>query len=636
VISALTLALLVGLFGGLFVMQVARRLQLVRRAPGSLRLDAAPARTSRFLREVVFQSKVIAEKPVVGLAHALVFWGFVAFAGYSGAQFLKGLHIVDLTGTPGFRFYALALVPFAIGVLAGIGLLVVRRLAVRPEALGPLSWESVLIGGFIATLMITFLLDFRLAEGPAATINWWLHALVILVFLALIPNSKHLHLVLSPVTVFLKSRELGDVRNLDFEKEEVGVETVAHLERKQVLDAFTCVECGRCQMNCPAYGTGKLLNPKTLILRNEVALLEGRMGATLAEVYDPGVLWQCTTCGACENQCPVGVEHLPLVIGARRGLVSNGEAPDALGAMYNHLERRGNIWGLTSDVRQKFVVSAGLETFDAARHEHLIWLGCAGSYEADFQKALRSLFGILRAHHVTFGVLAKERCTGDVAKRTGNEYLFQELATANIADLQAAGVKKILTACPHCLKTLGEDYRRFGFDADVQHSAVFVLGLMSASAPERYSAAENRPDRDSPRAAGSEAVALHDPCYLARYAGHAAEPRHLLARVGAVVREPARSGRNPFCCGAGGGLLFEEHEEGTRISQRRFEQLEATGARTIVTACPFCAIMLKGAQASANSDTEVVDLMALVGARIQSASAAPPGGAQPTPARRGP
>ena len=273
------------------------------------------------------------------------------------------------------------------------------------------------------------------------------------------------------------------MRNLDFEKEEVGLETVGQLEKKQVLDAFTCVECGRCQMNCPAYATGKLAQPEDAdpAERSRAARRAARREAGRRQ-YDAGVLWQCTTCGACEQQCPVGVEHLPLVIGARRGLVSNGEAPDALGAMYNHLERRGNIWGLTSDVRQKFVASAGLETFDPSRHEYLMWLGCAGSYDADFQKSLRSLFAILRAHGVTFGVLAKERCTGDLAKRTGNEYLFQELATANIADFEAAAVKKILTACPHCLKTLGEDYRRFGFEAEVQHSAVFVSGLVGRPA----------------------------------------------------------------------------------------------------------------------------------------------------------
>ena len=612
-LSALVLALLVVLFGGLFVVQLSRRLLLVGRAKGTLRTDHVPARVSRFLREVVFQSEVIAGKPAVGLAHALVFWGFVAFVGYSGCQFLKGLGVVDLTGTSSFHYYALALAPFALGVLGGIIFLVIRRVVFRPEALGPLSGESVLIGVFIATLMITFLLDFRLTEGPAAAVNWWLHSIIILVFLALIPGSKHFHLVLSPATVFLKSPVLGEVRNLDFEKEEVGLETLADLEKKQVLDAFTCVECGRCQMNCPAYATGKRLNPKKMILQNEDALLIGRMDATLVEVYDPGVLWQCTTCGACEQQCPVGVEHLPLILGARRGLVSNGEAPDALGAMYNHLERRGNIWGLTSDVRQKFVTSAGLETFDPERHEYLMWLGCAGSYEADFQKALRSLFEILRARQVTFGVLAKERCTGDLAKRTGNEYLFQELATANIADFQAAGVKKILTACPHCLKTLSEDYKPFGFDVEVQHSVVLVSKIAGDL-----------------RLPGAEAVALHDPCYLARYAGHTKEPRDLLARAGAVVKEPERSGDNPFCCGAGGGLLFEEHEEGTRISQRRFEQLQATGAGTIVTACPFCSIMLKGAQASANAITQVVDLMTFVDGRIKSAAAAaPPPGARP-------
>jgi hypothetical protein len=245
VVSALILALLIGLFGGLFVVQVVTRLRLVRRAPGALATDHVPARVARFVREVVFQSKVIAARPVVGLAHALVFWGFVAFTGYTVGQFLAGLRIVDITHTAAFEWYARALVPFAVAVLVGIVGLVIRRVAVRPEALGPLSWESVLIGGFIATLMITFLREaFHLDEGLAASVNWWLHTVVLLVFLALIPNSKHFHLVLSPVTIFLASPTLANVRNLDFEREEVGLETVAHLEKKQVLDAFTCVECG--------------------------------------------------------------------------------------------------------------------------------------------------------------------------------------------------------------------------------------------------------------------------------------------------------------------------------------------------------------------------------------------------------
>jgi Fe-S oxidoreductase len=379
---------------------------------------------------------------------------------------------------------------------------------------------------------------------------------------------------------------------------------VKDLEKKMVLDALTCVECGRCQVNCPAWGAGKELNPKALILQTQDALVAGRREAKLGEIYSEKVLWQCTTCGACENQCPVGIEHVPLIIGSRRGLVSNGDAPPYLGGMYNNLERRHNIWGLGYEQRQKFIEAAGLELFDPARHEWLVWLGCAGAFEADYQKSLRALFDILRARKVSFGVLEKERCNGDPAKRTGNEYMFQELATGNVETLRSAGVSKILTSCPHCLKTLGDDYRRFGYGAEVVHSSVFVAGLLG----------DVRRD-GSPH----ESVAFHDPCYLGRYAGHVEEPRELLTRFGADIREPVRNRDNPYCCGAGGGLLFADKEEepGTRISDVRFKQLQETGAATVVTACPFCSIMLKGAQATAQSDTQFVDLMTFVKDRLQ-------------------
>jgi len=594
--------LLVLAFAAAFAAQVAPRVRLFLSARDNIRVpdDESGDRLLRFLSEIVFQSRTIAERPAVGLAHLGVFWGFVAFSLYTTIEFAHGLGLVDLTGTRWFGICAWVLVPFAVAVLAGIIGLLVRRVFVRPPTLGAsLSWESVLIGGFIVTLMVTFLLDVAGLSGVAARINWWVHALVILGFMVLIPGSKHFHLLLAPATVYLRSTTLATVPNLDFELEQVGLEKVGDLERKQVLDAFTCVECGRCMANCPATATGKALNPKTLILQGEAALLAGNMDARLAEVFDAGVLWQCTTCGACERQCPVGVEHLPVIVGARRGLVSNGEAPNALGAVYNHLERRGNIWGLGADQRQKFVASAGLEIFDAGRHEYLVWLGCAGAFEADYQKALRSLFAILRTCGVTFGVLARERCTGDVAKRTGNDYQFQELARANIDDLTAARVTRIVTGCPHCLRTLGVDYAEFGFYAEVEHAAVLVARLMR--------------DVGLPL---TGTVTFHDPCYLGRYAGHVDEPRDLLRRAGVTVTEPARSGSNPFCCGAGGGLLFEEHEQGKRISQERLEQLQATGASTIVTACPFCSIMLKGAQASGSAQANVVDLMTFVEPRV--------------------
>jgi Fe-S oxidoreductase len=621
--GTIVLWMLVVIFAGVFAAQVATRVRLIAAAPNTFSLEQPGARVGRFLVDVIGQRQTIKERPVAGLAHAFVFWGFVAFGGYTTVEFLYGLGIVDFRHAGWFALYRGILTPFAVAVLAGIVYLLVRRAFVRPVALGDrVSVESVVIGLFIATLMATFLLTWVIDEASVAgRVNWWVHSLVILAFLALIPASKHFHLVLSPVTVLLKSPELGNLPNLDFEKEQVGLEVVKDLGSKSVLDAFTCVECGRCMVNCPAWGAGKELNPKTIILRTKDALLEGTRDRRLADIYTEKELWQCTTCGACENQCPVGIEHLPILIGSRRGLVSNGDAPGYLGSMYNNLERRSNIWGLGYDQRQKFVDMAALETFDPARHDLLVWLGCAGAFEADFQKSLRSMFEILRAKKIRFGVLSKERCTGDPAKRTGNEYMYQELANANIQDLKAAGPKKILTSCPHCVKTIGDDYRKFGYEVEIVHSAVYIeeltrgdLALAAHATPSESTASGGRIPGDR------ETVTYHDPCYLARYGGKTDEPRALLARFGADVTEPERNRENPYCCGAGGGLLFADKEEepGARISDVRFKQLRATGASTVVTACPFCSIMLKGAQTSAPDAGEVhfVDLMTYVNGRL--------------------
>ncbi len=607
----LVLWLLVLAFGGAFAAQVATRVRLIAAAENNFSVDRIGFRVRRFLADVVAQRATIRERPVVGLAHAFVFWGFVAFAVYTAVEFLKGLGIVDLTHTRAFALYRVALTPFAVAILAGIVYLLIRRGVARPIALGAtVSVESIVIGGFIAVLMITFLLTFRLPEeSVAGRANWWTHTLVILAFMALIPASKHFHIVLSPITVFLKSPVLGNVPNLDFEKEEVGLEAVKDLKSKMVLDALTCVECGRCQVNCPAWGAGKELNPKAIILQTQDALVAGERDRRLGEIYSEKVLWQCTTCGACENQCPVGIEHLPILIGSRRGLVSNGDAPEYLGAVYKHLERRGNIWGLGYDQRQRFVDLAGLEIFDPRKHDVLVWLGCAGAFEADFQKSLRSLFDILRAKGVTFGVMSKERCTGDPAKRTGNEYMFQELAKSNIEDLKAAGPKTILTSCPHCVKTIGDDYRRFGYEVAIVHSSVYVEQITRGMRSD----------------AAHQTVTFHDPCYLGRYFGKVEEPRALLNRFGGDISEPVRNRENPYCCGAGGGLLFADKEEapGSRISDVRFKQLQDTGADTVVSACPFCSIMLKGAGASAGAAGErvqFVDLMTYVNGRLQTAT----------------
>src|SRR5258706_6450078 len=386
-----------------FVLQVARRVQLIAAAPNTFSVDDLPFRLKRFLLDVVLQRRTIRERPITGFMHALVFWGFVAFGGYTSVEFMSGLGIVDLTQTLWFYGYRLALTPFAVAVFVGIVYLLIRRAFVRPIALGDhVSIESIVIALFIVTLMTTFFLAFRLEEGTLAErVNWWAHMTVILAFMALIPASKHFHLVLSPITVFLKSPELGNLPNLDFEKEQVGLETLKDLGSKMRLDAFTCVECGRCQVNFPAWGAGKELNPKAIILQTQDALLGGRIETKLGEGYSEKVLWQCTTCGACENQCPVGIEHLPILIGSRRGLVSNGDAPDYLGAMYNNLERRSNIWGLGYDQRTKFVQSATLETFDPTKHDVLVWLGCAGSVDHDVPQTPNSHFEILGSRRLS-------------------------------------------------------------------------------------------------------------------------------------------------------------------------------------------------------------------------------------------
>jgi ferredoxin len=273
--ATFVLWLLVVGFVGVFAAQVATRVRLILAAPDTFHVDDIGGRVARFAIDVIGQRKTIQERPVAGTAHALVFWGFLAFGLYTTVEFLKGLGIVDLTDSAWFHAYRVVLTPFAVAVLAGIVYLAIRRGVFRPPALGThVSYESIIIAAFIATLMITFLLTWRLDEASAAgRVNWWVHALVILAFLALIPASKHFHLVLSPITVFLKSLELGNVPNLDFEKEQVGLEAVKDLSRKTVLDAFTCVECGRCQENCPAWGAGKALNPKTLILQTQDTLL---------------------------------------------------------------------------------------------------------------------------------------------------------------------------------------------------------------------------------------------------------------------------------------------------------------------------------------------------------------------------
>ena len=321
------------------------------------------------------------------------------------------------------------------------------------------------------------------------------------------------------------------------------------------------------------------------------------------------MLWQCTTCGACENQCPVGIEHLPILIGARRGLVSNGDAPEYLGAMYNNLERRSNIWGLGYDQRTE-VRRSRRRSRPSIRRSTTCWSGSAApaSFDADFQKSLRSLFEILRASGVRFGVLSKERCTGDPAKRTGNEYMFQELANAQHRGSEGRRPEED----PDVVPALREDDRRRLPEVRLRGRDRPLVGVRrGADARDARSADAGARRRRSPSTTRATSDATP-----ARSTSRA----RCSTRFGADISEPERNRDNPYCCGAGGGLLFADKEEepGSRISDVRFKQLQATGANTVVTACPFCSIMLKGAQAPARRrDTQFVDLMTYVNGKLQ-------------------
>ena len=467
-------------FVGAFAAQVATRVRLIAAAPEPFSFDDLGFRLQRFVLDVVLQRRTIRERPLVGLAHAFVFWGFVAFGGYTLVEFLHGLGIVDLTGTRWFWAYRILLIPFATAVLGGILFLLVRRAFVRPVALGTtVSIESIVIALFIATLMVTFLLGFNLDEDTmAGRVNWWAHMLVILAFLALIPGVEA---SASGAVADHGVPEVAGARPRAESRFREGRGRPRDRQGSRQQDRARRVHVRRVRAlpgELPGVGRGEgAESERRSSCRRRRRCSPGERDAKLGEVYSEKVLWQCTTCGACENQCPVGIEHLPIIIGARRGLVSNGEAPGVSRrdvqqprAPQQHLGPRLRP---AAEVRRR---RPALEIFDPAKHDVLVWLGCAGSFEADFQKSLRSMFDILRAKQVRFGVLSKEQCTGDPAKRTGNEYMFQELANANIEDLKAAGPKKILTSCPHCVKTIGDDYRRFGYEVEIVHSSVFVAG----------------------------------------------------------------------------------------------------------------------------------------------------------------
>lgn len=575
-----------------------------KRDPG-FTWGSTAARVRNFVWEVLLQGKVIRERPLPGIAHALVFWGFLAFALVTIDHLLRGLHLSLLSPDGLFgRFYFGFAGAFAIAVIVSMAGLAVRRFLVRPRWLGVLSKESAIITALILTLMLTYLANWLyLAEDSAAgRVNWWLHTLALLTFLPLIPKTKHLHLLLSPVTVFLRRGSFSRIPALEGD-EDFGIETGRDITNIVALQAFSCVECGRCTEHCPANNTGKLLDPKKIALGVRQYLRDhGANGAEpIVGKYVPEeMLWQCTTCGACEYQCPVGVEHLPIIVGLRRGLVNTGKWEDPYGEkVFLALEKYGNVLGFASSERDKFVSKQAMPVFDGTQ-EYCLWLGCMGAYDPGAREIIISLIRVLEHLGVRWGVLKKERCTGDPVRRLGNDLLVASLAEFNSEQFHSAGVVKLLTICPHCVRTIAEDWKEFGVEVQIEHHSTFLA---------RHAARLNDGKAHQP-------IVFHDPCYLGRYQNEYEAPR-IVAGQGREVAEAARNHERSFCCGAGGGRMFLGEEEGKRVNVERAEQLVSTGASTIAAACPFCSTMFRDALSQvAPNGPKLVDIAQIAAASL--------------------
>ncbi len=561
-------------------------------------------RIRRVLWEVFGQGLVIGQRPLPGLAHAFVFWGFCVFALVTLNHFAAGFGLGFL-GDGGFsRFYFWFAGVFAVAVAVSIAALAFRRFVIRPKWLEPLSLESGLIAFLIFALMITYLARFWIPEGGVAGWTlWWAHTVVLLVFLPLIPGTKHMHLVLSPVTVFLERDGFSRIPPLVGD-EDFGLDTGKDLTRIASLQAFSCVECGRCTEHCPANNTGKILNPKEIILGTRHYLQEFGPKSSeplLGKDLSMEAVFQCTTCGACEFQCPVGIQHLPLIVGLRRGAVNTGKWDNSHGGeLFVTLERHGNALGFPPSEREKFIAKNGLPYFDGTQ-EYCLWMGCLGSYDPNGRKILLAFVEVLRYLGISFGVLKQEKCNGDPVRRLGNDYLFGELAQGNLEQIRESAVKKMVSICPHCVRTIGVDWKEHGGSVAIEHHTELLARFR---------------DKLPLDTAAQGSMVFHDACYLGRYRGVYDQPRDVIARFGSVI-DPPRARERGFCCGGGGGLMFLGEESGKRVNRERAEELVATGARVVAAACPFCNSMLRDGLAAATADPpELLDVAQIAAAAI--------------------
>jgi Fe-S oxidoreductase/nitrate reductase gamma subunit len=664
----------------LFGLVMARHLRVfaAARVEGPSPRDRLGRRLGIVARYALVQTRMFRDRGA-GLMHAGIFWGFV-FLTIGTANIVTGGLVEAIISIPldGALWVLVTFLQnvFAVIVLVAIGWALVRRLVTRPARLSYTRDALVIltmIGGLVAAellaqsfeaaaygdipgAVVANAIAVPLRSLPLAvretgfTLFWWVHMILVSAFLVYLPFSKHLHIVTAVFNAFFRKLEpRGLLPALDIEREDAtfGVRTVVDLSWKDLLDGFTCTECGRCQEACPAWNTGKPLNPKTFIMgirdmaveaeagvslipngsivRETYGLDDTRLSATaLAEpIVDTAIpfdaVWDCVTCGACVEACPVLIEHVDKIVGLRRNLVlEDSRFPPELAPAFRNMEGPANPWGQPRSARLDWTKALPFEVRTVAdvaaegrldELEVIYWVGCAAAFDERNKKVARAVATCLDAAGVRFAVLGQEEsCTGDPARRMGNDYVYQMLAMGNIETLNRyrAGERTIVTACPHCFTSLGTEYAQLGGMFRVEHHSTYLAGLV----------ADGRLATMPVEEGSGPAVTLHDPCYLARYNGITEAPRDVLAAAGGEIREMEQHGRQTFCCGAGGGRMWMEEQRGTRINAERTRQALETGAEVVATACPFCMVMMKDGLADAGTETVALDVSELLATRL--------------------
>jgi len=582
-----------------------------------------------------------------GVMHALFYYGFLVLFAATVMVFLYDDLGIDAAFEGDFYlwFESLTVDLFGLLFLIGVGIGFYRRYVVRPPYLVRNEpWDGILLGSLFAIALTGFLLEGIRIEATAdpwaswspignlvahalaplseASLEdafpwlWGLHVLMWHVLLASLPFTKALHWFTSPANLYFARpvAPRGVPAPTDFEAEEVrlGIENASDMTWKQLFDLDACTECGRCTSVCPAHASGSSLDPKRVILDLRDAIrAKGLEAAPLAgEVVSYEALWACTTCRACEEICPAGIEHVPTILGLRQNLaMAQVKMPAGVSDTVANLEAREHPFrGATAgraDWMEGLDVPELRSVSEAEGVDVVYWIGCAAAFDERAQKIAQAVVRVLRHAHVRFAVLSsRERCNGDVARRTGNEFHYDMLARENVETLNGAGVTTVLTHCPHCLQQLRHEYERFGGNYDVRHHSELVSELIEAG-------------RVRLRPGERERVTYHDPCYLGRYNRQFDAPRRVLDVLQVERVEMPRHGPGSFCCGAGGGHAFFDETEGPdKVNQMRAREAAATGATTIVTGCPFCLTMLaSGARAVGTPEqalrtTDFVELVA--------------------------